>query len=384
MYSINDIFDLLKDRAGSRGISSIITPNKFNRWINNAELKFFNERYDEYAKKQTISDSISKWMTDPMLLIIDANGNYTFPADMNLLHVDSMSAFLPTGGTAISLLNTLIGGSTYTNGVFTAAFTGGTGTGAQGIFTVSGGVVTKVQLLVPGLGYAINDVLSASLAGGAGFSIKVASLMGVIPYKVARVEKNRIAHSLNSTYDAPSFEFPIYTQYSNSFQFYPINIPPPQIVFLKQPIWSKWAYTLNGNIDTLTGLVGGALYTDGTYSNVPLTGGAGSGALATIVVSGGSVTSVTLTNPGKLYLNGDTLSALAANIGGTGSGFSITVSSLVAGTIRPVYDAINSVQPLWSDDDVSAIVDMALQDAAQSARDQEAQQFAQMQSKSQQ
>jgi len=51
------------------------------------------------------------------------------------------------------------------------------------------------------------------------------------------------------------------------------------------------------------------------------------------------------------------------NIGGTGAGFSITVSSLVAGTVRPVYDANNSVQPLWNNDDISTIVDLALQDA---------------------
>ena len=73
---------------------------------------------------------------------------------------------------------------------------------------------------------------------------------------------------------------------------------------------------------------GGSLYTTGTYYGVPLTGGAGSGATADIVVSGGVVTSVTPRNYGKNYAVGNTLSASAANIGGTGSGFSYVISTL--------------------------------------------------------
>jgi hypothetical protein len=75
-------------------------------------------------------------------------------------------------------------------------------------------------------------------------------------------------------------------------------------------------------------LVGGTLYTNGTYTNVTLTGGSGSGAKATVVVSGGSVTTVTVTTPGNGYVVGNTLSATAASIGGTGSGFSIKVATI--------------------------------------------------------
>ena len=88
-----------------------------------------------------------------------------------------------------------------------------------------------------------------------------------------------------------------------------------------------------GNILTFNTLVGGTLYTTGTYNNVPLTGGSGTGALGTVVIAGGSVTSVTIVTNGwgQNYLVGDTLSALAANIGGTGSGFSVNVATLSAG-----------------------------------------------------
>lgn len=86
-------------------------------------------------------------------------------------------------------------------------------------------------------------------------------------------------------------------------------------------------------IQTLGAVTGGTLYTNGTYTNVPLTGGAGANATATVVVSGGSVTSVTITLRGAGYAVANTLSALNTNIGGTGSGFSIPVSAIYAQTI---------------------------------------------------
>ena len=87
-------------------------------------------------------------------------------------------------------------------------------------------------------------------------------------------------------------------------------------------------FTFNGFILTLNTLVGGSSYTNGTYTGVSLTGGSGAGAKATIVVSGATVTTVTLTSAGNGYVVGNTLSATAASIGGTGSGFSIKVATI--------------------------------------------------------
>jgi hypothetical protein len=88
-------------------------------------------------------------------------------------------------------------------------------------------------------------------------------------------------------------------------------------------------------ITTVNAIVGGASYTNGTYTNVPLTGGTGSGAQATIVVAGNVVTTVTITTAGTGYLACDQISAAAANIGGTGSGFTAQVNGL-AGTAFPI------------------------------------------------
>lgn len=74
---------------------------------------------------------------------------------------------------------------------------------------------------------------------------------------------------------------------------------------------------------------GGTNYTNGTYTNVPLTGGSGAGAVATITIVAGIVTAVSLTNGGNFYIVGDSLSFNAANIGvGSGSGFAISVTQV--------------------------------------------------------
>jgi hypothetical protein len=80
-------------------------------------------------------------------------------------------------------------------------------------------------------------------------------------------------------------------------------------------------------IASLTLTAGGTLYTNGTYAQVALTGGTGTGATADIVISGNAVTTVVLRNPGQGYVVGDVLSVAAASVGGTGSGFQATVAT---------------------------------------------------------
>lgn len=89
-----------------------------------------------------------------------------------------------------------------------------------------------------------------------------------------------------------------------------------------------------GIVSTTTISSGGTGYTNGTYSSVPLTGGTGRNALSsTVVVSGGAVTSagVSAGTRGQNYTLADVLSADAATIGGTGSGFALTVTATAAG-----------------------------------------------------
>lgn len=97
-----------------------------------------------------------------------------------------------------------------------------------------------------------------------------------------------------------------------------------------------------GSINVLGAITAGTLYTTGFYEDVPLTGGAGSGARANITVGGGGVSNVELTDLGSGYVATNNLSAAAANIGGTGSGFSIVVTSIFATASPEKWEAPDS------------------------------------------
>jgi hypothetical protein len=203
----------------------------------------------------------------------------------------------------------------------------------------------------------------------------VTRTVGTEQYPIVRVEKDRLANHLSSKIEAPTTTFPIYTEYKTYLQFYPITLATANLVYLKAPTTSVWGYTLNG-VTAFSTLVGGSSYTNGTYTNVVITGGTGSGARATIVVSSAQVTSVTITTAGNGYVVGNVLSANAANIGGTGSGFAFTVTQ-VSGS-RPVYNPLTSVQPEWNETDLDNIIYLALQDIGINMRDGMLQQFAQV------
>jgi hypothetical protein len=86
-------------------------------------------------------------------------------------------------------------------------------------------------------------------------------------------------------------------------------------------------YVMTGGAVAVQIVNAGTLYTDGTYTAVPLTGGTGSSAQATVVISVGAITNVTITAAGTGYTVGDILSASSASLGGTGSGFSLLLTA---------------------------------------------------------
>lgn len=92
------------------------------------------------------------------------------------------------------------------------------------------------------------------------------------------------------------------------------------------PITSDWNVNATGGILTATITNAGSGYTNGTYNNTPLTGGAGTGATANITVAGGVVTTVVINGHGINYAVGNTLSATITG----GAGFVLTVATLMS------------------------------------------------------
>ena len=75
--------------------------------------------------------------------------------------------------------------------------------------------------------------------------------------------------------------------------------------------------TASGEVATVDTITDNGSHDNGTYSSVTLSGGSGSGAEATVVVSGDNVTSVSITDGGTgLYQIGDVLTIDNATIGG--------------------------------------------------------------------
>lgn len=98
----------------------------------------------------------------------------------------------------------------------------------------------------------------------------------------------------------------------------------------------------------------GTAYNDGQYNNIPLTGGTGSGATANITISEGMIITVVMESLGMDYLVGDIVSASAATIGGSGSGFTYNVDTIGGAAFDGLYIASKSGFP----DPISSLIVM--------------------------
>jgi hypothetical protein len=124
-------------------------------------------------------------------------------------------------------------------------------------------------------------------------------------------------------------------QYNNANELSFIMGPTPNASYNIELHYFYYPISIvQGAISSYNAPTGGSSYTNGVYPNVPLTGGQGSGATATITVAGNTVTAVSINNGGQFYAANDSLTTASSYIGGTGSGFSVTVNSVnnAAGT----------------------------------------------------
>jgi hypothetical protein len=119
-------------------------------------------------------------------------------------------------------------------------------------------------------------------------------------------------------------------QYSNINELSILVGPTPDSSYSVEMHYFYYPPTIvQGEISLFGFITGGTGYVAGTYPEVSLTGGNGSGAIATITVnSSGVVSSVALKNGGQFYAVGDVLTAPNTSLGNSGSGFSIPINSV--------------------------------------------------------
>ena len=77
--------------------------------------------------------------------------------------------------------------------------------------------------------------------------LHIDTLMSVNNDEIQRVEKDRLSSHLKSTYDFPTEDFPIYTEYATYLQFYPIDLGEAIFIYLQELVPSVWGYTLVNN-----------------------------------------------------------------------------------------------------------------------------------------
>lgn len=208
-------------------------------------------------------------------------------------------------------------GSRYIAGTYTnVPLTGGGGTGAIATITVVFGHVTSVIITNPGIGYSAGNILSANaltLGGGAGFTWTVSSVS--VGYTSGTYTNVPLTGGTGTGGQATIV---IAANIITS-----VVITAPGIGYSIGDVLSASDANLGGGGGsgfTWTVLTIDS-YVDGTYTNVPLTGGSGTGATANITVLGGIVIGVEIVLSGKNYMSGDILSASNADLGGSGSGF---------------------------------------------------------------
>ena len=291
--------------------------------------------------------------------------NYVF-ADANAVTTNKINIVPnPAATPALLALGTLnSGGSSYTNGTYYNVAL--TGTQAVTISIASPGVVTLANTLANGTPVTLTTTGALPTGLTAGTTYYVTNVSSLTCNLAATVGGAAI-----NTSGSQSGTQSVVSSVGTGAVASQIVVSGGAVTTVTMPVAA--GAVVNGTITAGSG------YTNGTYLNVPLTGGAGVGAVAaSITVSGGAVTAVVLpttgvgagyatTNTltaantflggagsgfvytvsavsafGTGYAYGDTVFAVNTNIGGTGSGFSIPVALLSAGTDELEMDGIKT------------------------------------------
>jgi hypothetical protein len=172
-----------------------------------------------------------------------------------------------------------------------------------------------------------NKYLSAPLDYLSTYSLAVINVDGSYEYLLNK-DVNFIRQSYPQPTDTglPKYYALFGSQYTLTNELSFILGPTPDANYDVEMHYFYYPISITQSAVSSGTITGGSSYVNGSYSNVQLSGGSGSGVIANITVAGNVVTSVTIKNQGNFYAVGDILTATSASLGGSGSGFQYTVT----------------------------------------------------------
>ena len=156
--------------------------------------------------------------------------------------------------------------------------------------------IPSLRKNVTGTMTAGNKYLSLPNDWLSNYSIAVIDASGVYSYLLNKdVNFMREAYPDPSVTGQPKYYGLFGSQYTDINEMTLIVGPTPDASYNVEMHYFYYPPTIvQGQISTLGTVTGGSLYTNGLYQNVPLSGGSGQNATADILISGGSVTTVSL------------------------------------------------------------------------------------------
>jgi hypothetical protein len=182
----NQYLSLPNDYLASYSVAIIDADNKYN-YLLNKDVNFLREAYPSVVYSGSTYQGTPGGTPRYYALFGSQYGNinelsYMLAPTPDANYVIELHYFYypPTIVQGqIDTINTLVGGSLYTNGVYqNVSLTGGSGSGATADIVVLGQVVTSCTLKFGGNFYVVGDTLSCSSLGstGSGFSVTVATV----------------------------------------------------------------------------------------------------------------------------------------------------------------------------------------------------------------
>ena len=234
-----------------------------------------------------------------------------------------------TASGKVATCGTITHGGDHDNGTHTSvALSGGSGSGAEATVVVSGDNVTSVSITDGGTSfYQIGDVLTIDNATIGGNDNGEVATCDNITHGGEVATVDNITH--NGDHDNGTYRSVALSGGSGSGAVADVTVSADNVTSVSITDGGTGLYQIGDVLTIDNATIGGddnatirvatvsGDHVNGNYSSVALSGGSGSGAEATVIVSGDNVTSVSITDGGTgLYQIGDVLTIDNAKTGG--------------------------------------------------------------------